>query len=304
MARRNQSRPLPLVEDGKIDIVLGGGGIKGYAHIGFLNALAEMRVCVGDVTGVSIGSLVAAFYTNGYSTQQIDEILSGVLKQLDPKLLAKGMRSLGRPRNRADLTKLFEELCTTHKLVPKENLKIIAYNVRRRKPVVFEGTAYHLPSALAASCSVPFVMRPVWYAHDDQIRREHGDHRMVDGGVYHPHPTTFCRRRALVSKLGHARRLPREKLEAADFIYHLLEMGATLITDRIYDNNGENDIVVRTGLPCVASLNFHPSEKTCRAMVSYGYQKTVETLKQAIDRRLVPVSPAPEGTTSGDKATR
>jgi patatin-like phospholipase/acyl hydrolase len=289
---------VPTIQDGKVDIVLGGGGIKGYAHVGFLKAVEARSIPIGDIIGVSIGSVVATFYANGYSPDRIDQILSAVLQRLDPDMLARALRSLGKPRRLlkggADLSSLFRELCTTYKLEPKDNLKIVAFNVRKRKPVVFQGSNYDLPSALTASCSVPGVMRPVWYEHDDSVSKEHGKHHLVDGGVYHPHPTEFCGRRAVVSRLGHARRLPKEKVAAADMIYHLLEMAATVITDRFFGKVGEGHLVIRTGLPCVASLNFHPSEKTCRKMVEYGYKKACEGLDSAIESGFIPGTKPPD----------
>lgn len=313
MGKAKNDKPLPEVLDGKVDIVLGGGGIKGYAHVGFLKAVEERRIAIADIIGVSIGSLVATFYANGYSPDKIDQILSAVLQRLDPDMLSRALRSLGKPRRLlkggADLSNLFRELCNTYNLQPKNNLKIIAYNVRKRKPVVFQGTSYDLPMALTASCSVPGVMRPVWYEHDDEIRREHGNHHMVDGGIYHPHPTEFCGRRAVVSRLGHARRLPKEKLQAADMLYHLLEMAATVITDRFFGKVGEGHLVIRTGLPCVASLNFHPSERSCRKMIEYGYQKACEGLDSAIDSGFIPgtkppapTAPAPQAVPPADRS--
>jgi predicted acylesterase/phospholipase RssA len=54
-----------------IDLVLGAGGVKGFGHIGVLRALHDLKVEIGSVTGVSVGSLIAAMYTNGLSLDQI-----------------------------------------------------------------------------------------------------------------------------------------------------------------------------------------------------------------------------------------
>lgn len=310
MAKSRKAERAVATQDGKIDLVLGGGGIKGYGHIGFLKAIEERRIAVGDIVGVSIGSLVATFYANGYAPDRILTILSGVLGKLDPDMLARALRSFYSPRKLikggADLSELFSELCTTYKLVPKDNLKIIAFNVRKREPVVFEGSDYDLVAALTASCCVPGLMRPVWYGRDDSVSKKHGKHHMIDGGIYHPHPTEFCTRRAIVSRLGHARDLPDESLATADLVYHLLEMGATVFTDRVFGRVPAGDIVIRTGLPSVASMNFHPSEKARRKMIAYGYEASCPVLDRAIARGLVPQAPPPcpdppaePGTTSG-----
>lgn len=49
----------------RVWLVLGGGGLKGLAHIGVLRALDEARVEIAGVVGTSIGALVAALHASG-----------------------------------------------------------------------------------------------------------------------------------------------------------------------------------------------------------------------------------------------
>src|ERR1700704_960968 len=49
----------------KIALVLGGGGLKGFAHIGVFRALAELGIEPTVVAGTSIGALIAAAYARG-----------------------------------------------------------------------------------------------------------------------------------------------------------------------------------------------------------------------------------------------
>ena len=44
----------------RIALVLGGGGLKGFAHIGVLRALAERGIVPDIYAGTSIGALIAA----------------------------------------------------------------------------------------------------------------------------------------------------------------------------------------------------------------------------------------------------
>jgi NTE family protein len=44
----------------KIALVLGGGGLKGFAHIGVIRALEELGIDPTVVAGTSIGALIAA----------------------------------------------------------------------------------------------------------------------------------------------------------------------------------------------------------------------------------------------------
>ena len=58
-------------------LVLGGGGARGFAHIGMLRALDEAGVVVDMVGGTSIGSLIAAGHAAGLSVERMVE-LAGV----------------------------------------------------------------------------------------------------------------------------------------------------------------------------------------------------------------------------------
>ncbi|MDR2351123.1 MAG: patatin-like phospholipase family protein, partial [Endomicrobium sp.] len=55
----------------KIALVLGGGGARGFAHIGVLKALQEERVPVNLVVGTSIGSIAGALYCAGASLENL-----------------------------------------------------------------------------------------------------------------------------------------------------------------------------------------------------------------------------------------
>jgi len=57
-------------------LVLSGGGAKGFAHIGVLQALEENNIPVDYIVGNSMGSLIGAMYASGYSPEQIRKILS------------------------------------------------------------------------------------------------------------------------------------------------------------------------------------------------------------------------------------
>lgn len=59
----------------KIGLVLSGGGARGFAHIGVLRVLEEMRVPVDVVTGTSMGSIIGGLYAAGYTSRQLEEVV-------------------------------------------------------------------------------------------------------------------------------------------------------------------------------------------------------------------------------------
>ena len=58
----------------KIGLTLSGGGAKGLAHIGILQALDSAGLKVDYITGTSMGSIVGALYAMGYSGDTIEAL--------------------------------------------------------------------------------------------------------------------------------------------------------------------------------------------------------------------------------------
>lgn len=58
-----------------VALVLSGGGAKGFAHIGVLQALEENHIPIDYVVGNSMGALVGGLYASGYSPEEIRDLL-------------------------------------------------------------------------------------------------------------------------------------------------------------------------------------------------------------------------------------
>ncbi|NRB71744.1 MAG: patatin-like phospholipase family protein [Xanthomonadales bacterium] len=72
-------RPLQELERPVVGLALGGGGARGYAHIGALQALEELRVPVDLVAGTSMGSIIGGLTATGMSPAEI----KGVVEKID-----------------------------------------------------------------------------------------------------------------------------------------------------------------------------------------------------------------------------
>ena len=59
----------------KVGLVLGGGGALGFAHVGVIRALEEMRVPIDCIAGTSMGALIGALYASGMSPDEIERFL-------------------------------------------------------------------------------------------------------------------------------------------------------------------------------------------------------------------------------------
>jgi NTE family protein len=58
----------------KIGLALGGGVVRGFAHVGVLMALEEAGIRADVVTGTSVGSIVGAFVAAGWSCEEISDV--------------------------------------------------------------------------------------------------------------------------------------------------------------------------------------------------------------------------------------
>ena len=252
-----------------IELVLGGGGIKGFGHIGVLQALEDRHIQVGRITGVSVGSLVAALYRNGFSPAQIQEtFLRRLPERFNPTLWMQSLTPVDPVAlifgSVFNLLPSMRAYVRQQKLVPSENLAVVAYDVVRRQPFVFQGTGYDLAQALAASCALPGVFRPVATSDRKGL--------LVDGALYHRNPTEFCSDApVLVSRLGLASEMPREPLNPVDTWYHLREMYVPFPTQRA-DVDDCKHVLIDLNTPDIAGLSFGRSQRTLLSMVDNGYR--------------------------------
>jgi NTE family protein len=140
-----------LVHD--VGLVLGGGGARGYAHIGVLKALEERGVKPVAIAACSMGGIVGALHGTGLSADQIyaqarEFRLTELLDVGASEALNRGRR-LERTIARY-LPATFEELT-----VP---LKITACDIQQGVQVVFD--AGDLRAAVRASIALPGVFPP------------------------------------------------------------------------------------------------------------------------------------------------
>ena len=70
LASADTAKPRP-----KVALVLSGGGARGFAHIGVLRVLQELRIPVDFVVGTSMGSVVGGAYAAGSPVEQLEQLV-------------------------------------------------------------------------------------------------------------------------------------------------------------------------------------------------------------------------------------
>jgi NTE family protein len=197
-----------------IAVVLAGGGAKGAAHIGVLQALEDLHIPVDIITGTSMGAYVGGLYASGQSAEQIHEMVkqvdwnSGYRDQVD-----RGQRNIrekefeDRYQIDADLGFHFDtlEVRVPKGVIQGQNMlrlirqavghvpkldsfdelpiryRAVATDIVNLEPYVLDHG--YLVDALMASMSVPSVLPPY----------EVEGHMLVDGGVTNNMPVDVAR---------------------------------------------------------------------------------------------------------------
>ena len=152
----------------KLGIALGGGGTRGFAHVGVLKAMEEKGIHFDAFAGTSAGAIVASLYAAGKSADETMEILqdttiANTARVLLPKT---GLASLDNLREKLDEIlhgKSFADL--------EKPLFLAATNLHSGKvEYLHEG---NVALAVQASCSIPILFSPV----------EINGQLFVDGGL-------------------------------------------------------------------------------------------------------------------------
>lgn len=84
----------------RFGLVMGGGGMRGLAHVGALRALIEHGWVPDEVIGTSIGALVAATWAAGFTLLEMEQFALG-LRRRDIFQIAHGDMALKRMRTPA-----------------------------------------------------------------------------------------------------------------------------------------------------------------------------------------------------------
>lgn len=162
----------------EIGLVLSGGGARGVAHIGVIQALEEVGLKFSQVSGTSAGSIVGALYAHGYSPKEIFDIIQqvSIFKSVRPAWTWVGLLKMDGVQ--ALLSKYLPENTFSSLKIP---LTVAASDIKKGEIAYFhEG---ELVPAILASCSIPAVFHP-------QAIREN---LYVDGGVLDNMPVTPIR---------------------------------------------------------------------------------------------------------------
>ena len=188
-----------------VGLVLTGGGARGAAHVGVIQALEESHIPIDFVVGTSVGALVGGYYASGWTPQAMKALLSTPEfqsrvsgKPLDPYEFSTDFGSpgifsihLGTAQSGVKghlISSLPLDWALMQELAPASSaaganfdslmvpFRCVGSDVLAKTDTVF--SQGYLPELIRASISFPFYMRPVWME----------GRPIYDGGLYNNRP--------------------------------------------------------------------------------------------------------------------
>jgi NTE family protein len=157
-----------VVDQYNIGLVLSGGGTRGFAHLGLIQALNDSGIFPDIISGTSAGALAGVLYADGYTPKEILHLMNSGsrLDFMRPALPREGLLQIGgiiKILKSSLRAKTFEEL--------KIPLYVAATDLNNGKAEYF--SKGDLLDPVIASASIPVLFQPVII----------NDIYYVDGGV-------------------------------------------------------------------------------------------------------------------------
>ncbi|MCP3919618.1 MAG: patatin-like phospholipase family protein [bacterium] len=211
-------------------LALGGGALRGAAHVGVLEVLEEQHLRPTHVAGTSIGSIVGAAHAAGVGTGKMLELFS----RLNWNALVRPNWRLKRAL--LDNSKLEGLLRDDLGLSTFEALEIpfaaVTTDLRKGEPVVI--TEGDLVEALLASSAIPGIFPPL----------ERGEALLCDGGILENLPTRVVREMGADLVVG-VDLLPKgEGPVEVDGLLEIWQRSLDLLILSNHDQHGSADVTI------------------------------------------------------------
>lgn len=285
----------------RIGLALSGGGARGSAHIGVLQALEELGVPVDYIAGTSMGAIIGGLYASGYSAAEIEEILGNInwehamqdrSNRVDRTMRTKELESqflipfrLGFNKGEFQMPLGLIEGQHLDQVFREILMPVAGVHDFDKLPVPFRAIATDLvtgeevilsrgslPDSLRASMSVPGVFAPVTI--DDRL--------LVDGGMANNLPVSVVREMGadiVIAVDISSPLLTRDKLKS---VFSVTEQLTNFLTRRTTEAQiqimGPDDRLIVPDLGSFSAADFKGSGE----IVKIGYQAAMDPEKNLV----------------------
>ena len=244
----------------KIGIALGGGGARGFVHLGVYQALSELGIVPEIIAGTSAGSIAGSFLASGMPPKEVFE-----------RFKHKKINKISTVHFPVDGLMVMDGLKKMLKELPYKNIEDL--------PIPFFATISNLNTGkveyrnsgpladiVVASSSIPILFSPVTI----------GDYQYVDGGVCDNLPVKpikkLCDTTLAVNimPVGPIKKLDN-LIQISRRVFDLSVHGGSALLGK------DCDILIEP--PCLEKFEVL-SNKHADELFDIGYQHTIQTLQQ------------------------
>jgi NTE family protein len=178
--------PPRKIENVKIALVLGGGGVKGLAHVGVLEVLEQYNIPIDLIVGTSSGSIVGSMYADYKDYQMVyDALINLKSEDLIDFSFFDALSFFSDFKGPIQGYFLQDFILKNVSAYNIEDLKIpfVAVTTELKSGKVYSFSSGPVALGVAASSSIPPIFSPI-IAYDRVF---------VDGGVLEPVPVSTAK---------------------------------------------------------------------------------------------------------------
>ncbi|AEH49379.1 patatin-like phospholipase family protein [Parageobacillus thermoglucosidasius] len=167
----------------KVGLALGGGAVRGLAHIGVLKVLKKHQIPIDFIAGTSMGGAIGGLVAAGIDIEEMEEFIltTPSYRFVDIGILKRGI--FAGNKIYAMLIQFLEQKGLGDIRIEDLNIPFRAVSVDLIKGEVFVFEKGSLSLAIRATTSVPGIFSPVHY--QDKV--------LVDGGILNNLPADLLR---------------------------------------------------------------------------------------------------------------
>lgn len=276
----------------RIGIAFAGGGVRGAAHLGILQALEENNIQADCYAGTSAGSIVAAMKALGHSNATCLELMKqtnnrlididywGIIKNLPNKL--SGLDSVLKGY---ELQKfLINSLGETSLRSVKKDLVVVSTNIDTGTQVVFSSldftkrdlrkiddnikaydryTPLSLPHIIYSSCAISGIFRPLSY----------GNMTLVDGSVTNILPSNLLKLAGVDKVIAVDLSQRNPDVGKVKGVFNILYQSASVMMDQneyFSLTNTEDVIIMNPDVTSIPVLDFNKAQECYDIGYEYG----------------------------------
>ncbi len=261
-------KKIEITKNKTLGIAFGGGGVRGFMHLGVIKALEEAGIKPDIVTGSSAGSIAASLYASGMKYREIEKIVTSLKEKdlADINLFSDGGLIGGK--------KLSTWIQQNTNNIDIENtpikLGIAVTDLTDGKPLLI--TKGDMGKAVQTSSTVPVAFVPI----------NSNGNIYIDGGILSLIPIRFAKAMGADIVVGvdiYCGKKNKPKEEMLNIAMATLRLQSCEISK---EEQSEADFIIRPNFEPKSFSSFDSKEESIEA----GYKAT-KVMIEAIKKKLL-----------------